>query len=211
MTAFCLTSMSSPSNRPIQISDNSSRKKMRLSFGDEESTNCLVAAPMKLCDATNARFKSELQFQRRKWPKSGAGSSAKRSIAHTGRIPSKGILPNNGNSCTAEAGQPVTDNRYLRCVVPEPAAWAVVEHCVGKRKCMEDRHVVLTNLSSEKNNKTLSYFAVFDGHGGANAADYAAQQMHRKIINNRAVETDPCSALKASFLDLDREYLFDSL
>ena len=48
---------------------------------------------------------------------------------------------------------------------------------------MEDEHVHKLCLNDEKD---THYFAVFDGHGGQGAAQYAAKQLDLSIINHNA-------------------------
>ena len=48
---------------------------------------------------------------------------------------------------------------------------------------MEDEHVHKLCLNDEKD---THYFAVFDGHGGQGAAQYAAKQLDMAIINHNA-------------------------
>ena len=48
---------------------------------------------------------------------------------------------------------------------------------------MEDEHTHKLCLNDEKD---LHYFAVYDGHGGAGAAKYAAKHLHPCILNHPA-------------------------
>jgi len=50
----------------------------------------------------------------------------------------------------------------------------------GWRKTMEDKHVHLLDIPYE--NYALSYFAVFDGHGGSSIAKYLSKNLHTHII-----------------------------
>ncbi|XP_059389685.1 integrin-linked kinase-associated serine/threonine phosphatase 2C isoform X2 [Carassius carassius] len=56
----------------------------------------------------------------------------------------------------------------------------------GEREEMQDAHVLLpeltaTNLPSQVSR--LSYFAVFDGHGGARASQFAAENLHQTLLS----------------------------
>ncbi|XP_076832994.1 integrin-linked kinase-associated serine/threonine phosphatase 2C [Brachyhypopomus gauderio] len=57
----------------------------------------------------------------------------------------------------------------------------------GEREEMQDAHVLLPDLSScmqlPAQVSRLSYFAVFDGHGGARASQYAAENLHHTLIS----------------------------
>ena len=47
------------------------------------------------------------------------------------------------------------------------------------RKTMEDASVMIDKFG---NNPSLGYFAIFDGHGGPEAAKTAAESVHKIII-----------------------------
>ena len=51
----------------------------------------------------------------------------------------------------------------------------------GWRRTMEDSHIHLLNFCDEPN---VSYFAVFDGHGGSQISHYASQYLH-KFLHKR--------------------------
>ncbi|XP_041120213.1 integrin-linked kinase-associated serine/threonine phosphatase 2C isoform X2 [Polyodon spathula] len=56
----------------------------------------------------------------------------------------------------------------------------------GEREDMQDAHVLLNDFSAEVSPlpasvSRLSYFAVFDGHGGARASRFAAQNLHLNL------------------------------
>ncbi|XP_030634417.1 integrin-linked kinase-associated serine/threonine phosphatase 2C [Chanos chanos] len=58
----------------------------------------------------------------------------------------------------------------------------------GEREDMQDAHVVLPDMSSclpapPAQASRLAYFAVFDGHGGAHASRFAAEQLHRTLAD----------------------------
>jgi hypothetical protein len=49
----------------------------------------------------------------------------------------------------------------------------------GKRPTMEDQTVCIDRLSLADASRKISYYAVFDGHGGAVASKYASDNLHR--------------------------------
>ncbi|XP_029373335.1 integrin-linked kinase-associated serine/threonine phosphatase 2C isoform X2 [Echeneis naucrates] len=58
----------------------------------------------------------------------------------------------------------------------------------GEREEMQDAHVLLPDMSSfvsalPKQVSRVSYFAVFDGHGGARASRFAAEHLHQNLAN----------------------------
>ncbi|CAM0136572.1 unnamed protein product [Umbelopsis sp. WA50703] len=67
---------------------------------------------------------------------------------------------------------------------------------------MEDAHTTIPNL--EKTG--TSFFAVFDGHGGAAVAKYCGQNLHKKVLADPAfAEKDYKTALKDGFLNTDQD------
>ncbi|XP_053213729.1 serine-rich adhesin for platelets-like [Panonychus citri] len=73
---------------------------------------------------------------------------------------------------------------------PEYSVYAVK----NTRRSMEDRHVVIPNLLSQFKDKSddynhienhYSYYAIFDGHGGSDAAEFAADNLHKNMVENR--------------------------
>jgi len=83
---------------------------------------------------------------------------------------------------------------------------------VGLRPYMEDRHVVFGDVSGNANQ---SLYAVFDGHGGARAADFCARNIPLVLSNALAggltgfedASTEPSSALGTAFSYLDQWWL----
>ncbi|KAM6933883.1 integrin-linked kinase-associated serine/threonine phosphatase 2C [Xenentodon cancila] len=67
-----------------------------------------------------------------------------------------------------------------------PALKAYVAARRGEREEMQDAHVLLPDMSSSlaslpEHVSQLSYFAVFDGHGGARASRFAAENLHLNL------------------------------
>ena len=52
-----------------------------------------------------------------------------------------------------------------------------------------------------------SYYAVFDGHAGTDAAFYAASQLHEKMVSNPKFTTEPSEALREAFLSTDLAFV----
>jgi protein phosphatase 2C family protein 2/3 len=72
---------------------------------------------------------------------------------------------------------------------------------------MEDSHTHILSLAEDRE---ASFFAVYDGHGGAKVAQYAAKNLHKKIclhpLYKKGLIED---AIRLSFLDLDSDMLND--
>ncbi|MBN3298890.1 PPM1F phosphatase, partial [Amia calva] len=74
------------------------------------------------------------------------------------------------------------------------------------RRKMEDRHVELCDfdrLLGLQDNTERAYFAVFDGHGGVDAATFAATHLHVSLGQQEALRSDPAMALQKAFAHTD--------
>ncbi|CAH1794714.1 unnamed protein product [Owenia fusiformis] len=65
----------------------------------------------------------------------------------------------------------------------------------GRRKSNEDR------VQVQKLSPNLLYFAMFDGHGGPEAADYCHEHLHERILYWSEREHDLQNVLKISFIE----------
>lgn len=64
---------------------------------------------------------------------------------------------------------------------------------------IQDAHICILEFD-----KNMSLFGVFDGHGGAEVALYAAEQLPDIIKNNESFKNeDYVNALKKSYMDFD--------
>ena len=87
------------------------------------------------------------------------------------------------------------------------------------RKRMEDRHVVLHDLKAYlpsalqakiDSEEHVSYYAVFDGHAGTDAAAFAAAHLHEMLIDSPAYPADPVAAFSEAFVKCDRDFILKS-
>ncbi len=79
---------------------------------------------------------------------------------------------------------------------------------------MEDAHATILDLRAEdKDEKTpvekrLSFFGVYDGHGGDKVAIFAGKNIHKIVANQESFKKgDIEQALKDGFLATDRAIL----
>ncbi|XP_074148236.1 protein phosphatase 1F isoform X2 [Sminthopsis crassicaudata] len=90
-------------------------------------------------------------------------------------------------------------------------SWLTSVHAIrNTRRKMEDRHVVLptfNQLFGFCDQLDRAYFAVFDGHGGVDAASYAAVHLHVNVARHPEVTRDPAAALRAAFKQTDEMFL----
>lgn len=82
----------------------------------------------------------------------------------------------------------------------------------GRRSQMEDRHVAIEDLNTLLNIEDEEYpdqafFAVYDGHGGVDAANYAAAQLHLKVVEQESFKSDPAEGLRHGFKATDEAFL----
>ncbi|KAG0365966.1 Protein phosphatase 2C 2 [Gamsiella multidivaricata] len=72
---------------------------------------------------------------------------------------------------------------------------------------MEDAHTTLLEVEDAKG---TAFFAVYDGHGGANVAKYSGEGLHKRIIADHAFSKgDYKTAIKNGFLEMDRALRHD--
>ncbi|XP_028405712.1 probable protein phosphatase 2C T23F11.1 isoform X2 [Dendronephthya gigantea] len=78
----------------------------------------------------------------------------------------------------------------------------------GWRVNMED---ALTAILALEEDKDVSFFAVYDGHGGAQVANYCGKYVHSKLANDPAFSEGRIEdAIKRSFLSIDEDMQNDS-
>lgn len=71
---------------------------------------------------------------------------------------------------------------------------------------MEDAHTILLSLPDDDQS---SFFAVFDGHGGAKVANYASENLFRVLTSNKFYRDGHIEdALKNVFVEFD-EMMFN--
>lgn len=71
---------------------------------------------------------------------------------------------------------------------------------------MEDRYSAIVNLQGDSKQ---AFFGIFDGHGGAKAAEFAAQNMDKKILDEveKRGDEEIEKAIKHGYLNTDSEFL----
>ncbi|XP_067864569.1 protein phosphatase 1E [Heptranchias perlo] len=78
------------------------------------------------------------------------------------------------------------------------------------RRKMEDKHVCLPDFNTLFNledQEEQSYFAVFDGHGGVDAAIYASLHLHVNLARQEIFQHDPAEALCRAFRLTDERFV----
>eukprot|EP00039_Didymoeca_costata_P032932 m.39940 g.39940 ORF g.39940 m.39940 type:complete len:374 (+) comp9611_c0_seq1:177-1298(+) len=80
----------------------------------------------------------------------------------------------------------------------------------GRRQHMEDRHTVIEDLNTLLKLEGVpqqAFFGVFDGHGGVEAADFAAAQTHMFVADHEQFQEDAKASMKAGFEATDKSFL----
>lgn len=78
---------------------------------------------------------------------------------------------------------------------------------MGRRKTNEDAFLAIDAFDEEpfQSNDTLSYYGVYDGHGGSVVADLCSQHVHRSLIFHPAFPADPATFFTAGYADADKK------
>lgn len=99
--------------------------------------------------------------------------------------------------------------QWQKCLpeLPEAPAPLVSVHAIkNSRRKMEDRHTMITHfnlLFGINDGVDRSFFSVFDGHGGSDAADFAAVQLHVALSRQKNLQSNPDEALREAFAKTD--------
>ncbi|KAF8807123.1 PP2C-domain-containing protein, partial [Phlegmacium glaucopus] len=77
----------------------------------------------------------------------------------------------------------------------------------GWRVTMEDAHAIVLDLEAA-NDKQNCFFAVYDGHSGASVAEFAGNNVHKRLVTEEAYKHEDYElALKKAFLGTDEDLL----
>lgn len=91
--------------------------------------------------------------------------------------------------------------------LPSASPRLVSVHAIkNSRRKMEDKHVVIPHFSELfglNDGVQRSFFGVFDGHGGVDAAAVAAVQLHVALSRQQNLQTSPEEALRQAFTQTD--------
>jgi len=68
----------------------------------------------------------------------------------------------------------------------------------GRRPEMEDAHKIVPPPSPSPSSTKLSFFGVFDGHGGRRAADFAEARLYELLLEHDDIASDPEAALRVA-------------
>jgi hypothetical protein len=80
----------------------------------------------------------------------------------------------------------------------------------GRRLKMEDRHAAFADfnaLMGLSDYPPQAFFAVYDGHGGNEAARFTQAQLHCNVVAQPTFREDPQKALVDGFIETDKQFL----
>ncbi|KAG6631207.1 hypothetical protein I3843_13G062500 [Carya illinoinensis] len=105
---------------------------------------------------------------------------------------------------------PATPSAAAREVVEEEGDGYSVYCKRGRREAMEDRYSAVLNVQGDSKQ---AFFGVFDGHGGAKAAEFAAENLDKNIIDEvtRSDENAIEEAVKQGYLNTDSDFLKEDI
>ncbi|XP_034539551.1 protein phosphatase 1E [Notolabrus celidotus] len=93
---------------------------------------------------------------------------------------------------------------------PQPYYETSIHAIKNMRRKMEDKHVIIPDFNTLFNiqdQEEQAYFAVFDGHGGVDAAIYAANHLHVNLVQQESFNQDPIEALCKAFKVTDERFV----
>ncbi|XP_027889807.1 protein phosphatase 1F [Xiphophorus couchianus] len=97
-------------------------------------------------------------------------------------------------------------NQELSSSFPPPRFQCSVYAIKNTRRKMEDKHVALAEfnqLFGIQDGVERAYYAVFDGHGGVDAAVYAATHLHVALSKQETLQSNTGMAFKTAFNNTD--------
>ncbi|KAK6927110.1 PPM-type phosphatase-like domain [Dillenia turbinata] len=179
-------------------------------------------SPSLFCNETPAAFSSPLRICLQKSP-SGLGTCTDNSSISTS---------NSTSTSTSSSSSPTLLKRKRPARLDIPVVSAVnifgtpatpcathVEvqrdgysvYCKrGRREAMEDRYSASVDLLGDPKQ---AFFGIYDGHGGTKAAEFAAQNLHKNIVDEvvRRGDEEIREAIKHGYLKTDEEFLKEDL
>lgn len=93
---------------------------------------------------------------------------------------------------------------------PQPYYETSIHAIKNMRRKMEDKHIIIPDFNTLFNiqdQEEQAFFAVFDGHGGVDAAIYAANHLHVNLVHQESFSQDPSEALCRAFKVTDERFV----
>ena len=94
-------------------------------------------------------------------------------------------------------------------------SYAANTHQGMVRNYNEDRVSIILNILQPKHKRVdywprCSFFAIYDGHGGAQCADFLRDQLHQLIVSDPAFPSEPRVALERGIFEAERLFLMQA-
>ncbi|XP_062049865.1 integrin-linked kinase-associated serine/threonine phosphatase 2C isoform X4 [Lepus europaeus] len=148
-------------------------------------------------------------------PRPAAGSLAT-SVSQSGRSDGKGAKRKTSEE--ENGSEELVEKKVCKASSVIFGLKGYVAERKGEREEMQDAHVILNDITEECRPLSslitrVSYFAVFDGHGGIRASKFAAQNLHQNLIRKFpkgdviSVEKTVKRCLLDTFKHTDEEFL----
>lgn len=124
----------------------------------------------------------------------------------------------NSSSSSAEASEAVVEAKKVeeaKKVLKSLVVRSGEHHIKGRRSEMEDAHVNFDALEAEDEYKDLvekfsgprAFYGIYDGHNGAQAAEYLAEKLHHSFVISDTFQTgDFKEALRSTFVEVDDRF-----
>ncbi|XP_075676943.1 uncharacterized protein LOC113794107 isoform X3 [Dermatophagoides pteronyssinus] len=122
-------------------------------------------------------------------------------------------LDNNDNHCkslensTTNSSNSDDDNSKSSSLSTFKTSVSAIKN---RRQSMEDRHIIIQNLNKALGldlPKTYSYYAIFDGHAGIDAASYSTAHLHHYLVESEAFRNGQMEdAFRQAFHKTDELY-----
>uniref|UniRef100_A0ACD5XKG9 Uncharacterized protein n=1 Tax=Avena sativa TaxID=4498 RepID=A0ACD5XKG9_AVESA len=196
----------SPSRRPLSCKAASASPESA-SVSSPAPPASTAGSPLRPFSLLRAQIREEASSTPQKSGSAAAGSVLKR------RRPAPLLVPVDGAAVAAAAAAAVAAVESDPRNEVEEQGDDFAAYCRrgrGRRRVeMEDRHVAKVALGGDPE---VSLFAVFDGHGGQNAAEFAAENMPKYMAGEiKKVDGGDIDqveeAVKKAYLKTDEEFL----
>ncbi|KAJ4977563.1 hypothetical protein NE237_008343 [Protea cynaroides] len=202
--AVAVSRLSRVSSFPVLSPSASLYYKTTTSFSSPSSTEAISLAsscgsPSPSSSSPSSPFK--LRFQKPLGFRASKKETSPPTLSKRKR-PSKIEIPISAFSFAAEMPVPAEMQREV-----EFERDGVSVYCKkGRREAMEDRYSAVFDLQGDPKQ---AFFGIFDGHGGAKAAEFAAENMDKNIMSEltRTGGKEIADAVKNGYLTTDSEFL----
>lgn len=120
------------------------------------------------------------------------------------------INADNGNDLDCTDGKSNGSITPIR-KTPSPVFTSSIHAMKNRRASMEDRHVIIHNLNKALDlnlPKSYSYYAIFDGHAGIDAASFSTAHLHHYLVESVAFQEGRMEdAFREAFRKTDELYI----